>query len=66
MNRIHIFGASGSGTTTLGKALANRLTIAFFDSDDYYWQKTDPPYRESYPKEERAQKLLKDIKGLDN
>ncbi len=66
MNRIHIFGASGSGTTTLGKVLASKLSIAFFDSDDYYWQKTDPPYRQSYPKEERANRLLADMKGLDD
>jgi adenylate kinase family enzyme len=66
MNRIHVFGASGSGTTTLGKALANKLSIGFFDSDDYYWQKTDPPYRESYPKEQRLERLLADMKGLDS
>jgi adenylate kinase family enzyme len=64
MNRVHIFGASGSGTTTLGRVLASRLSIPFFDSDDYYWQKTDPPYRESYPKEQRAERLLADLSGL--
>ena len=64
MNRIHIFGASGSGTTTLGKALANKLSIAFFDSDNYYWQKTDPPYRQSYSKEQRIQRLQTDMEGL--
>jgi adenylate kinase family enzyme len=66
MNRIHIFGASGSGTTTLGKALAKKLELTFFDSDDYYWQKTDPPYREPYPKDQRIQNLLMDINGLDS
>jgi adenylate kinase family enzyme len=64
--RVHIFGASGSGTTTLGKALAKKLELKFFDSDDYYWQKTDPPYREPYPKEEHIQQLLNDIQSLDS
>ncbi len=66
MNRVHIFGASGSGTTTLGKALASKLSISFFDSDDYYWQKTDPPYRQSYSKEQRVERLLADTNGLDS
>jgi adenylate kinase family enzyme len=66
MNRIHIVGASGSGTTTLGRALANKLSLPFFDSDDYYWQKTDPPYRQSYPKEQRVERLLGDINALES
>lgn len=33
--KIHILGAAGAGTTTLGKALAERLNIAYFDSDFY-------------------------------
>jgi adenylate kinase family enzyme len=42
--RIHIFGASGSGTTTLGKALAATLGIAFLDADDFFWEPTVPPF----------------------
>jgi adenylate kinase family enzyme len=37
VSRIHILGASGSGTTTLAKALANELGYKHFDTDDYYW-----------------------------
>jgi len=44
MNRIHIFGASGSGVTTLGLALGERLHVPYFDSDSYFWEKTDPPF----------------------
>jgi adenylate kinase family enzyme len=40
--RIHVFGASGSGTTTLGRSLAERLGIPHFDTDDYFWVKTTP------------------------
>ena len=43
--RILITGASGSGTSTLGRALATRLGGAFFDADDYYWLRTNPPFR---------------------
>lgn len=36
-NHIHIFGASGSGTTTLGRELARQLPHVHLDSDDYFW-----------------------------
>ncbi len=42
--RIHIMGASGSGTTTLGRALAEELKIRHLDTDDYFWIKTPVPY----------------------
>lgn len=37
-SRIHIMGASGSGTTTLGQALAEKLPHVHLDSDDYFWE----------------------------
>jgi adenylate kinase family enzyme len=43
--RIHITGASGAGVTTLGRALADVLAIPHADTDDYFWQPTDPPFR---------------------
>ncbi|WP_306834547.1 ATP-binding protein [Neorhizobium huautlense] len=62
MVRIHVMGASGSGTTSLGIALAEKLGIPHLDSDDFYWMPTDPPYttpREIGPRiamlEEQAQ-----------
>lgn len=45
MRSIHITGASGSGTTTLGHALAARLGWVHLDSDDFFWIKTDPPFQ---------------------
>jgi adenylate kinase family enzyme len=45
--RIHIFGASGSGVTTLGRAIAEALVIPHHDTDDYLWRPTNPPYRET-------------------
>ena len=44
IRRIHILGASGSGTTALGQALAEHLRCPHFDTDDYFWLPTDPPY----------------------
>lgn len=41
---IHVLGASGSGTTTLGAKIKEKFGYAHLDSDDYYWEKTDPPY----------------------
>jgi adenylate kinase family enzyme len=64
--RIHIFGASGSGTTTLGKALANTLSVTFFDADDYYWQKTEPPFTRKVPTEQRVHNLLSDLSKAKN
>ena len=44
-DRIHILGASGSGTSTLGQAVAARAGHVFLDTDDFYWLPSDPPYR---------------------
>src|SRR5262249_27517771 len=51
--RVHILGASGSGTTTLGAALAARLGHAHLDTDDFFWLPTEPKFLEIRPREER-------------
>lgn len=38
MRRIHIMGASGVGTSTLGQQLAKVLPHIQLDSDDYFWE----------------------------
>jgi adenylate kinase family enzyme len=54
-HRIHILGASGTGKTTLGRALAESLHCPHFDTDDYFWLPSDPPYQHSRtPAEQRA------------
>ena len=55
--RVHLTGASGSGTTTLGRALASRLGLAHLDTDDFYWQPTDPPYQTKRPMPDRLARL---------
>lgn len=42
--RLHILGASGSGTSTLGKAIAQEMGIAHFDTDDFYWAPSKVPF----------------------
>jgi len=58
IDRIHIFGASGSGATTLGRELCLHLPHVNVDGDDYYWiNKFDRPRQP----EERLRLLQKDI-----
>ncbi len=58
--RIHITGASGSGTSTLGRALAEPRGCPHFDSDDYFWL-PDPPFERQRPQAEREALLLADL-----
>jgi adenylate kinase family enzyme len=51
--RIHVMGGSGSGVTTLGRALADALALPQHDSDDYFWLPTTPPYRQQRDVSER-------------
>ena len=53
-DKIHIFGASGSGTTTLAKALCAVSSYVHFDSDDYFWK---IKYSLPWPREMRLQTL---------
>lgn len=51
--RVLVMGASGSGTTTLARALANRWAVPHADADDYFWQPTTPAYVEQRPVDDR-------------
>lgn len=55
--RLHLTGAAGSGTSTLGRALSDRLGLAHLDTDDFYWLPTDPPYQAARPMPERLARL---------
>ena len=54
---MHIVGASGAGTTTLGRALAARLGAAPLDTDDFFWLPTDPPFEKIRERAERQAQL---------
>ena len=43
-HRINVLGASGSGASTVGRALSAALSVPYFDSDDYFHEPGDPPY----------------------
>lgn len=63
MARIHVLGASGSGTTTLGAALAARLDCPHEDTDDYFWLPTDPPFTTRRAAAARLRLLLPRLAG---
>jgi len=60
--RIHILGASGAGTTTLGRTLSERFAIPHFDTDDYFWDKTAPvPFTKKRDADRREELLKSDL-----
>ncbi|NPD04519.1 hypothetical protein HN031_07455 [Nocardioides sp. zg-1308] len=58
--RVLVMGASGSGTTTLARALAGRWAVPHADADDYFWVPTDPPYVDKRPEAERI-RLMQEV-----
>ncbi|ABC92566.1 hypothetical conserved protein [Rhizobium etli CFN 42] len=62
MVHIHVMGASGSGTTSLGRALAEKLDIAHLDTDDFFWLPTDPPFTTPRDADERIRLLLEETR----
>lgn len=62
---IHVVGASGSGTTTLGKAIRAYAGHLHLDTDDYYWLPTDPPFTAKREIAERQSLLKADMAKTD-
>lgn len=60
--KLHLFGAAGTGVTTLGKALAKQLKVPYFDTDDYFWLKTSPPFTSRRNSAERNLLIVDDLK----
>src|SRR5215213_1724949 len=65
LERIHIFGAAGCGSTTLARALARRLECQHLDIDDVYWLATIPPFQQRRAAPARL-RLLADAMALCN
>ena len=59
--RLHITGASCSGVTTLGRALADKLGVQQVDVDGFYWMPTDPPFTTKRPPEERVRLIRQEL-----
>jgi adenylate kinase family enzyme len=63
--RIHITGASGSGTTTLGAAVAEALDVKHLDADDFAWVATEPPFLHRREPPERTAMFMAAIAGVE-
>lgn len=66
MKVIHIYGASGSGTSTIGEAIAKEYGHKHMDTDDYYWIPTNPPFTTKRNVNERISLMEQDIKSNDS
>lgn len=55
---VLITGAAGSGTSTLGEALAKRWKANFLEADSYFWLPTQPPYTHKRPPDQRSALLV--------
>lgn len=64
--RILITGASGSGTTTLGEALAREMALTHLDSDTYYWLSITPPFEIKRSSDARLSMLRADMEANSN
>lgn len=47
---ILVCGLNGSGKSTFGKALAEKLQARFLDNEDLFFSKTDPDYKFAAPR----------------
>ena len=64
---ILICGLNGTGKSTLGRMLADRMGFEFIDNEDLFFPKTDPSYMFSSPRsEEEAIRLLEEKIGVNN
>lgn len=61
---VHIFGASGSSTTTLGEKISRELGYFHMDTDDYFWMPTDPKFTAKRPAAERIAFMRRDTSFL--
>ncbi len=64
--QVLITGGPGSGATTTGESLANRLGIPVFDSDNFFHKTTNPPFAEQYSKEERNLRVVEACQSHDS
>ncbi len=63
---IHVMGASGSGTSSLGEYLGRELGFDVIESDFYKWKQTIPQFQVMRPIEESNKLLLDKIANSEN
>lgn len=66
MSVIHIYGASGAGTSTLGKALRENFNYTQLDIDDYFGEPTNSPFTTKRSVEDRLYLLKRDMGKSSN
>lgn len=60
--RLHFLGAPGAGVTTLGRSVAEHLSLPHFDTDNYHWFTDDAlPYRRRRNPEHRIKLMEQDL-----
>jgi adenylate kinase family enzyme len=59
--KLHLFGASGTGVSTLGQALGQGLHVPYFDTDGYFWEASHPPFTRRRPPAVRDARLAHDL-----
>lgn len=64
--KIIIFGASGSGATTLAGKLSQLIGYQHLDSDEYYWLKTEHAFTSKREPELRNSLFLQDFIRHEN
>ncbi|MBB6270853.1 adenylate kinase family enzyme [Pedobacter cryoconitis] len=64
--KIIIFGASGSGTTTLAHHFSIISGFHHLDSDDYYWLKSERHFEFKRDPQERNTLFIKNFEPHDN
>lgn len=60
-NGILVFGANGSGKSTIGRELARVLNYKYMDHEDYHFFKSEIPYTAERSREECLSFMLADI-----
>lgn len=64
--KIHIMGASCAGSTTLGNALSRKYSIPYFDTDDFFWERSEVPYTVRRDASVRSRMLQEAISQTEN
>lgn len=60
-NGVLVFGANGSGKSTIGRELARVLNYRFMDHEDYHFEKSEIPYTVERSREACLRLMLDDI-----
>jgi len=64
--KILVIGASGSGTTTLGRALSSQYGWKVIDTDNYYWELTEPRFLQKRKVDQRLKLILEEFQKYEN